>query len=200
MIRGEERWTLAREDAAARMAAAGNTGDPSRVARVIRRLDREAARPSTRDLVGRRAADELLDAAAAECFEDPMAATDVLRWNQMRHAPEQTLSDLERGPAAFGVMRLQADAPALWTALPEPRHQGVPAWHRFADAGRTWVAVQGGRHWTPPDQFPPPAAAPALPPAVAAPTAPPVEPVRPPHPDPGQPGGRDRRADRGLDR
>lgn len=200
MIRGGARWTLAREEAARRLAAAGNARNPARLARVIRRLGREAERDSTRDLIARRAADDLLDAAAAECFADPVAATDVVRWNQLRRSPEQTLADLDRGPAAFGAMRLQYDLPALWDALPEPRHPGIPAWRRFGDAARTWVDVQGGRPWTPPGQFPPPAGLPALPAKDGREGGPAPLPVALPRHAPPAAEQRVRPPDRGLTR
>jgi hypothetical protein len=159
------RSVLAREEAARRLTGAGNAR-PDRAARVLRRLDVEANRASNRGLVALRAADELLDAAAAECFADPLAATDVVRWNHLRRLAHQTEDALERGPAAFGALRLETQAPALWNSLAEPRHQQVPAWKRFEEAARVWGEVQAGRPWTPPDRFPP-AAEPPLPPRAA---------------------------------
>ena len=155
---------MIREDAARRLAAIGNASTtPGRVARVLRKLQRETARPSHRQLVAINAANDLLDAAAAHCFSNPVAATDLIRWNQMRRQPERVLADLDHGPTAFGELRIERDGPAVWSLLPEPRHEHVPAWARFRDAARTWLDVQQGREWSPPPAFPSPPPVPSAP-------------------------------------
>jgi hypothetical protein len=127
---------------------------------VFRRLDRETARESHRDLVCRTAAGELLDQAAAHCFADPVAATDVVRWNHLRRQAGHVRGSLAAGPAAFGALRVERDAPEVWASLPEPRPAHVPAWARFRAAAEVWLDVHDGRPWTPPAQFPPPPDAP----------------------------------------
>ncbi|HEX6372924.1 MAG TPA: hypothetical protein VF006_28635 [Longimicrobium sp.] len=155
------RWTLAREETALRFADAGNAAAaPARLARVLRALDRETARESHRDLVARSAAGELLDQAAVHCFVDPVAATDVVRWNHLRRQPDRVRLEVQDGPAPFGEMRVEREAPEVWAALPEPRHDHVPAWARFRAAAEVWLDVHEGRPWTPPAEFPPPPAAP----------------------------------------
>jgi hypothetical protein len=153
-----------------------------RVERVVRKLYRETARVSHRQLVARNAAGDLLGAAAAHCFADPVAATDLIRWNHMRRQPHQVREDLARGPAAFGALRIERDAPDLWTALGEPRHEHQPAWRRFSEAAHVWLDVQDGKDWSPPPAFPPPPEPPqppAFPAAHAAPAAPRPAPAGP---------------------
>lgn len=197
------RWVLAREESARRLAAAGNTPHPQRAARLLRRLDIEAARASNRGLIALRAADDLLDTAAAECFAEPLAATDVVRWNHLRRAAAETERELARGADGFGRLRLQTDAPTVWQALAEPKHTCVPAWTRFEEAVRLWSDVQNGKPWIPPDRFPPPAGPPAMRPT-------PVEVLDAPIPDvrgasgapaaPRKPAGPGRPPDRGRAR
>lgn len=182
------RWTLAREETARRFAEAGNAATaPARLARVLRALDRETARESHRDLVARSAAAELLDQAAVHCFVDPVAATDVVRWNHLRRQPDRVRLALQAGPAPFGEMRIEREAPDLWARLPEPRHAHVPAWTRFGTAAEVWLDVQEGRPWTPPSEFPPPPAAPVLPRRSAQPTTAPWPRPRPERPLPRLP-------------
>jgi hypothetical protein len=167
------RWTLAREEAARRFAAAGSSAAPSRLERVFRRLDRETARESHRELVARAAAGELLDQAAAHCFVDAVAATDVVRWNHLRRQAGRVRNSLAAGPSAFGALRAEREAPEAWARLPEPRHAQVPAWERFRAAAEAWLDVHGGRPWTPPAEFPQPPAAPAPHPGFSLPPTPP---------------------------
>ena len=153
----------------------------------MRKLHRETARPSHRQLVTRNAAGDLLDAAAAHCFADPVPATDLIRWNHMRRQPHQVREDLECGPAAFGALRIERDAPGLWSALPEPRHEHLPAWRRFREAAHVWLDVQDGKQWSPPARFPlppEPPQPPTSPASHAVPLArvpPPMIPATPPH-------------------
>ncbi|HEU0298868.1 MAG TPA: hypothetical protein VFR37_05420 [Longimicrobium sp.] len=193
------RWVLAREGSARRLAAAGGAGGPRRAERVLRRLDRETSRTSHRRLIELRAADDLLDAAAAGCFVDPVGATDLVRWNHLRRLAGETEQELARGPAAFGSLRVAAEAPALWSELAEPRHQHVPAWTRFENAVRVWADVQNGSPWIPPDRYPPPAEPPAAHPArrpeTERPPAPQAAPTTPASPRPPTP--RTRLQDRG---
>lgn len=166
-------WTLAREDAARRLALIGNEARTAkRVERVLRKLYRETARVSHRQLVARNAAGDLLDAAAAHCFADPVPATDLIRWNHMRRQPHQVREDLARGPAAFGALRIERDSPDLWAALREPRHEHLPAWSRFREAAHVWLDVQDGKDWSPPPAYPPPPERPQPPVSSAAPAAP----------------------------
>lgn len=160
---------------------------------MLRKLQREVARPSHRRLVAINAANELLDAAAAHCFRDPVAATDLVRWNQMRRQPHLVVADLERGPAAFGELRITREAADLWSRLPEPRHARLPAWSRFREAALLWLDVHQGRDWSPPAASPPPPEPPTAPalarPEVGtvpapAPTPAPAPPSAPPHPRP----------------
>ncbi len=139
---------------------------------MVRGLGRAAARASQRDRVARAAAGELLDRAAAHCFVDPVAAADVVRWNQLRHRAGEVRARLAEAPDAFGALRLQAEAPGTWARLPEPRHEHVPAWARFRAAAEAWLDVQEGAPWTPPAEFPPPPPAPALAPGPGAPLRP----------------------------
>jgi hypothetical protein len=156
------RWTLAREETARRFVASGNApAAPPRLEQVLHRLERETGRRSHRDLVARNAAGELLDQAAVHCFADPVAAADVVRWNHLRGQTERVRRELAIGPAAFGEMRIEREAPEVWARLPEPRHAHVPAWARFHAAAEVWLAVQDGRPWTPPAEYPPPPPAPA---------------------------------------
>jgi hypothetical protein len=184
---GARRWTLAREETARRVADAGNAAAaPARLERVRRALDRETARESHRDLVARSAAGELLDHAAVHCFVDPVAATDVVRWNHLRRQADRVRLGLEAGPAAFGETRVEREAPEVWAALPEPRHAYVPAWARFREAAEAWLDVQEARPWTPPAEFPPPPAAPVPHAGPARPAAPRPQP-RPERPLPPLP-------------
>lgn len=138
----------------------GTSVTAARLERVSAKLDRETARESHRDMVARTAAGELLDQAAVHCFVDPVAATDVVRWNHLRRQPGQVRGNLAAGPAAFGALRVERDAPEVWASLPEPRHAHVPAWARFRAAAEVWLDVHDGRPWTPPAEFPPPPDAP----------------------------------------
>lgn len=147
---------------------------------MFRRLDRETARESHRDLVARAAAGELLDQAAAHCFVDPVAATDVVRWNHLRREAGRVRLELAAGPPSFGALRTEREAPEAWARLPEPRHAHVPAWDRFRAAAEVWLDVHEGQPWTPPAEFPPPPAAPAPYPGFSLPAAPPR-----PRPAPG---------------
>lgn len=169
---------------------------------MLRRLDRETARESHRDLVARAAADELLDQAAAHCFVDPVAATDVVRWNHLRRQAGRVRSGLAAGPSSFGALRAEREASDVWAALPEPRHAHVPAWERFRAAAEVWLDVHEGQPWTPPPEFPLPPAAPAAYPGLARPSAsPPFQPrpePLPPLPDELVPFARERT--RGLSR
>lgn len=202
-------WTLAREDAARRLAEIGSAARTGkRVERVVRKLHRETARASHRQLVARNAAGDLLDAAGAHCFADPVPATDLVRWNHMRRQPHQVREDLVRGPAAFGVLRVERDAPDLWSALREPRHEALPAWRRFREAAEVWLDVHDGKEWSPPARFPLPPEPPQPPTsptaraAAAAPKPPPALPARSPfHPAaPVHPLPRGRPRGPGLDR
>lgn len=185
---GARRWTLAREETARRLAQAGNAAAaPARLARVLRGLDRETARASHRGLVARSAAGELLDQAAVHCFVNPVAATDVVRWNHLRRQPDRVRRELQAGPAPFGEMRIEREAPEVWAALPEPRHDHVPAWARFRATAEVWLDLQEGRPSTPPAEFPPPPAAPVQYPGSARPTAAPRPQPRPERPPPRLP-------------
>jgi hypothetical protein len=145
---------------ARRFAGAGSSIPPARLERAFARLDRETARESHRDLVARTAAGEFLDQAAAHCFVDPVAATDVVRWNHLRRQAVRVRESLAAGPASFGSLCAEREAPEVWASLPEPRHARVPAWERFRAAAEVWLDVHDGRPWTPPAEFPPPPAAP----------------------------------------
>ncbi|HEU4884140.1 MAG TPA: hypothetical protein VFT45_17940 [Longimicrobium sp.] len=173
-------WTLAREDAARRLALIGNDARTSkRVERVARKLYRETARLSHRQLVARNAAGDLLDAAAAHCFADPVPATDRIRWNHMRRQPHQVREELARGPAGFGTLRIEHDSPGLWAALREPRHEQLPAWSRFREAAHVWLDVHDGKDWSPPPSYPPPPEPPQPPAFPAAHAAPRPSPAGP---------------------
>ncbi len=191
---------MAREETARRFASAGTSAGPARLERVLRRLDRETARESHRDLVARAAAGELLDHAATQCFLDPVAATDVVRWNHLRRQVGRVHDSLTGGPSSFGVLRAEREVPEVWASLPEPRHARVPAWERFRAAAEVWLDVHDGRPWTPPAEFPPPPAAPAHYSCSSRPATPP--PVRwetaPPRPEELRPFDRERT--RGLSR
>ena len=164
---------------------------------MLRALDRETARASHRELVARSAAGELLDQAAVHCFVDPVAATDVVRWNHLRRQPDRVRLGLQDGPALFGEMRARREAPEVWAALPQPRHACVPAWARFRAAAEVWLDVHEGHPWTPPAEFPPPPAAPvpypgSVRPAAAPPPQPRPERPLPPLPDELLPFARER--------
>ncbi|HET6232196.1 MAG TPA: hypothetical protein VFE05_19130 [Longimicrobiaceae bacterium] len=159
---GERRWTLAREESARGYATGANAArTPAELHRTLAALHAEISPEWYQLALRRRAADALLDAAAGHAFVDALRATDAVRWAHLRHHPLAGI--LAAGPSAFGTLRVQADEPALWAALPEPRHEQVPAWLRFRETAETWVAVQEGQPWAVPSTLPPPPPSPSLP-------------------------------------
>jgi len=153
------RWTLASEAAALSHAVTCmRAGSRAALRSAVSRLDVETAPAWHRAHIAKRAANELLDEAARHCFADPVAATDVVRWNHLRRQVDEALRLLEEEPAAFGALRQHAvDAPRR---LPQPV---APAWDQFRAAAETWLHVHEGGAWTPPDTFPPPPAEPGRP-------------------------------------
>ncbi|MDB4949422.1 MAG: hypothetical protein JWM27_2071 [Gemmatimonadetes bacterium] len=153
---------MAREDCARRYAARANAArTPAALHRTLAALHAETSPEWYQLALRKRAADALLDAAAGHAFVDPLRATDAVRWAHLRHHPLG--GSLAAGPSAFGTLRVHAEEPARWAALPEPRHERVPAWVRFRETAETWVSVQEGQPWAVPSALPPPPPPPSFP-------------------------------------
>lgn len=144
------RWVLARRRAAESAVAACNARTGSRLTTILGRLDRASADPSQRTLVARRAAEELLDAAAERCFTAPTHAVAVVRMHHRRGRSEAMRAALAAGAHAFG-------APTTVYTEPDRPHahaDQLAAWDRFRQAAEVWLDVQHGVAWTAPLAFP----------------------------------------------
>lgn len=139
---------------------------------ILGRLDRASADPSQRTLVARRAAEELLDAAAERCFTDPTHAVAVVRMHHRRGRSEAMRAALATGAMAFGDLKASNTEPNRPRALADQ----LAAWDRFRHAAEVWLDVQHGVAWTAPLAFPerPPGSDTLHGPPSAGPTAIPI--------------------------